>query len=77
MAKSHDVIIVGAGVGGLTCAAFLAKAGLNVLVLEAKETIGGVCHTTNVGDFSFRGWGPLAFDGLSLPRCIHRPWARF
>lgn len=36
-----DVIIVGAGHNGLTCAAYLARAGLRVLVLEGEETIGG------------------------------------
>lgn len=37
----HDVIVVGGGHNGLTAAAYLAKAGLDVLVLEAKEYIGG------------------------------------
>ncbi|MEO8971377.1 MAG: FAD-dependent oxidoreductase [Ktedonobacteraceae bacterium] len=38
----HDVIVVGGGHNGLTAAAYLAKAGLDVLVLEAKEYVGGV-----------------------------------
>ena len=37
----HDVIVVGAGHNGLTSAAFLAKAGLKVLVLERNPWIGG------------------------------------
>ncbi|MRH90096.1 FAD-dependent oxidoreductase [Nocardia sp. SYP-A9097] len=37
----HDVIVVGAGHNGLTAAAYLAAAGLDVLVLEAKSEIGG------------------------------------
>ncbi len=37
----HDVIVIGAGHNGLTTAAFLAKAGLKVLVLERKPWIGG------------------------------------
>jgi len=37
----YDVIVIGAGHNGLTSAAFLAKAGLNVLVLERNEWIGG------------------------------------
>lgn len=37
----HDVIVVGGGHNGLTTAAYLARAGLDVLVLEAKEYVGG------------------------------------
>lgn len=39
--SQHDVIVVGGGHNGLTAAAYLAKAGLDVLVLEAKEYVGG------------------------------------
>ncbi|HTD56620.1 MAG TPA: NAD(P)/FAD-dependent oxidoreductase [Silvibacterium sp.] len=42
-AKSWDVIIVGAGHNGLACAAYLARAGKRVLVLEARERVGGAC----------------------------------
>src|SRR4051812_25827768 len=38
-----DVIIVGAGHNGLACAAYLARAGKRVLVLEARERVGGAC----------------------------------
>jgi phytoene dehydrogenase-like protein len=38
-----DVIIVGAGHNGLACAAYLARAGRRVLVLEARERVGGAC----------------------------------
>jgi len=38
-----DAIIVGAGHNGLTCAAYLARAGKKVLVLEARDRIGGAC----------------------------------
>src|SRR5581483_471038 len=42
-AQKWDVIVVGAGHNGLTCAAYLARAGKRVLVLEARERIGGAC----------------------------------
>jgi phytoene dehydrogenase-like protein len=41
----HDVIIIGAGHNGLVTAAYLAKAGLRVLVLENRELVGGACVT--------------------------------
>jgi len=42
---SHDVIVVGAGAAGLAAASRLARAGRSVLVLEARERIGGRCDT--------------------------------
>jgi phytoene dehydrogenase-like protein len=41
--RRWDVIIVGAGHNGLTCATYLARAGKRVLVLEARERVGGAC----------------------------------
>jgi phytoene dehydrogenase-like protein len=42
-ARTWDVVVVGAGHNGLTCAAYLARAGKRVLVLEARRRIGGAC----------------------------------
>lgn len=47
-AKTWDAIVVGAGHNGLTCAAYLAKAGLKTLVLEAREGVGGACTLEEV-----------------------------
>src|SRR3989440_877075 len=40
-----DVIIIGAGHNGLVTAAYLARAGRKVLVLERRELVGGACVT--------------------------------
>ena len=41
----RDVVIVGGGHNGLACAAYLAKAGLDVLVLEKRDVLGGAAAT--------------------------------
>lgn len=45
MARSFDVAIIGAGHNGLVCANYLARAGLKVIVVEARGIIGGACTT--------------------------------
>jgi phytoene dehydrogenase-like protein len=42
-ARQWDVIIVGAGHNGLACAAYLARAGQRVLVIESRARVGGAC----------------------------------
>ena len=44
----YDTIVVGGGHNGLTCAAYLARAGKNVLVLEARDTVGGLAWTMDM-----------------------------
>ncbi|HKV51022.1 MAG TPA: NAD(P)/FAD-dependent oxidoreductase [Gemmatimonadaceae bacterium] len=44
----YDVIIIGAGHNGLVAAAYLARAGRRVLVLERRDLVGGACVTEDV-----------------------------
>ena len=41
--KKYDVTIIGAGIGGLVCGTYLAKAGLRVLLIEKNDNPGGCC----------------------------------
>jgi phytoene dehydrogenase-like protein len=46
----RDVVVVGGGHNGLACAAYLAKAGLDVLVLEQRSVLGGAAATEDMWD---------------------------
>src|SRR5256885_6793531 len=41
----RDAIVIGAGHNGLVAAAYLARAGMDVLVLERRDIVGGACVT--------------------------------
>ena len=45
MTKAYDALIIGAGHNGLVCAFYLAKAGLKVRIVEARDIVGGAAVT--------------------------------
>jgi phytoene dehydrogenase-like protein len=49
----YDVIIIGAGIGGLTCGCYLAKAGMKVLIVEQHYKPGGYCTSFKRKGFTF------------------------
>ncbi|ABS04746.1 glycine/D-amino acid oxidase-like deaminating enzyme [Kineococcus radiotolerans] len=49
--SSAEVVVVGAGLAGLACAKHLSAAGLDVLVVEAAEAVGGRVRSETVGGF--------------------------
>src|SRR5205807_10361151 len=60
----YDVVRVGGGHNGLTCGAYLAKAGRRVLVLEARDVVGGGCATKEVAAPGFRHNFHSNFHGI-------------
>ena len=68
--KKYDAIIIGAGHNGLTNAAYLAKSGLDVLVLEKNEYIGGAAVTREMHD----GWfySSCSYVCSMMRQAIHR-----
>ncbi|MGB3488143.1 MAG: NAD(P)/FAD-dependent oxidoreductase [Xanthobacteraceae bacterium] len=51
----YDAVVVGAGLGGLTTAAILARAGRKVLVIERGNSVGGAASSYKVGDLFVEG----------------------
>jgi phytoene dehydrogenase-like protein len=51
--ESAPAIIIGAGVGGLSVAAYLAQAGRRVIVLEQDNHLGGTAHVFRRSGFTF------------------------
>ena len=64
MSERYDVVVVGGGHNGLTCAGYLAKAGKRVLVLETRDVVGGGCATKEVAAPGFRHNFHSNFHGI-------------
>jgi phytoene dehydrogenase-like protein len=74
--RQWDAIIVGAGHNGLVCAAYLARAGQRVLVIESRARVGGACTIeepfpgVRMSPCAYLAGllHPLVVEGLDLPR---------
>lgn len=51
----YDIVIIGAGLGGLTSGALLARAGRKVLAIEKSNSVGGAASSYKVGDLFVEG----------------------
>lgn len=68
MSEHYDAIVVGGGISGLTATAYLAREGLNVLLLEKNRSCGGLVNTFSRDGFMFDG-GVRALEsaGVIIP----------
>src|SRR3989338_261244 len=53
ISDKYDVVIVGAGIGGLVCGCYLVKNGLKVLIVEKNRNPGGYCASFKRGKYVF------------------------
>ncbi|DBA66807.1 hypothetical protein WJX79_001706 [Trebouxia sp. C0005] len=63
-AQETDVVVIGSGIGGLCCAALLAKYGLKVTVCESHNIPGGAAHAWVQKGYHFES-GPSLYSGMS------------
>jgi len=69
MTDRTDAIVIGAGHNGLVCAAYLARAGMNVLCLESADSAGGMSAPRTLGDnYQFPGLAHAAYPLGSVMR---------
>src|SRR5579871_105905 len=64
--RPYDLIVIGAGHNGLVTAAYVARTGRRVLVLERRELIGGCCVTEEV-------WAGFKVSTASYVNSLFRP----
>nr|QIW94442.1 carotene synthesis related protein [Dunaliella salina] len=65
-ARSHEteIVVIGSGIGGLCCAAMLAKYGHKVTVAESHYTPGGAAHSYQNKGYHFES-GPSLYSGMT------------
>lgn len=57
------MIVIGSGIGGLSCGGILARYNQDVVVLESHEHPGGAAHSFKIKDYNFDS-GPSLFSGF-------------
>ncbi|HDZ77549.1 MAG TPA: NAD(P)/FAD-dependent oxidoreductase [Candidatus Omnitrophica bacterium] len=67
--NTYDAVIIGAGIGGLVCGCYLAKAGMKVLICEQHHKPGGYCTSFKRKGFTFDAaadcFGAYRKDGIT------------
>ncbi len=67
---TYDAIIIGSGLGGLSCGAYLARKGWKILVLEKHSIPGGYATSFTRGDFTFDATLHM-IDGVAQGQSMH------
>ena len=65
--EEADVIVIGSGLAGLSCAALLSHCNRKVVVLESHDAPGGAAHSWTRRGFHFES-GPSLYSGFSIER---------
>ncbi|MDD5311610.1 MAG: FAD-dependent oxidoreductase, partial [Dehalococcoidia bacterium] len=68
----YDVIVIGAGIGGLGVAALLGKQGRKVLLLEQSDRVGGCCSTFERSGYHFDLGASIIEDAQVIDWCFQR-----
>lgn len=69
------MVVIGSGVGGLSCGGLLARYGEDVVVFESHSLPGGAAHSFEIQGYHFDS-GPSLFSGLSSRGVLANPMAQ-
>jgi prolycopene isomerase len=67
--NEYDAVVVGGGIGGLSCASLLSRAGMKILVVEKGKRAGGYCQTYQWNGFPLNA-GPTILFGWDETRVL-------